>query len=1036
MDKSKRRFIKGAAVTGGMGLFAAGYSHTLTQIGKGVVNGSSGKTTQDAVHGNSLVPEYKVDLQSGQLISNDAQRVANTMCLGCWTKCGVRARIDQETDKIIRITGNPYHPLSAREHIDFDTPIKTALVGLSAYQEQGLQGRSTACARGNAMLEQLDSPHRVTQCLKRVGPRGSGQWQSISFEQLLKETVEGGDLFGEGHVDGLRAIRDIRTPLDAHNPEYGPKANQLLVSNASDEGRDALIKRFTFNSFGTRNFANHGAYCGFTYRAGAGALLDDLKKFAHLKPDWDHSEFLLFIGTSPQQSGNPFKRQARQLANARVNNTNFSYVVVSPMLPNTSNQPCAANNTWLPIRPATDSALAMGMLRWIIDNKRYAAEFLSAPNVEAAKAAGFRGFSNAGFLIISDEDHPRYGQYLHASDLGLTFEGNAYGEQDAKLVVDATTKQIVAANTCRKAALEVTQNVDTATGTIAVKSSFQLLSEAARGHSLAEYSQECDISEAQISQLADKFTSHGTKAAVISHGGTMSANGFYSAWAIMMLNAMIGNINLKGGALASGGTFAAFGKGPRYNLQDFDGKIEPKGVFLSRSKFPYEKTSEYRRKVEAGQSPYPSKEPWYPISSPLLGEHLTAAVHGYPYTLKAWINHMGNPVYGQAGLGEAIGEQLKDPKVLPLFISIDSFINETSAMSDYIVPDTLTYESWGWTSAWQDTLTKVATGRWPIVEPRVAKTASGDVVCMESYLSQVAIQLGLPGFGDNAITAADGSLHPLTRAADYSLYGAANVAYLGKPVTDINAEDLYLSGVSRIQSELNARLKAEEVPKVSYLFARGGRFENMSDARDTEGNPSKVWPRPMMLWNPEVGSRRNSLTGDFMSGCPRLYHPSLADGTPLSTAFDKSVWPLHISSYKSHVMSSMSIGSDRLRQVHPNNPVRLNQQTAEKFGISTGDTVKISTPNGSIIALVECVAGVHADCIAIEHGYGHKELGARETVIDNRKIAANPLIRVGVNMNDLNLFDPSRNGRYPLVDWASGSAARQGLPAKIEKITL
>ncbi|GIU09599.1 tetrathionate reductase subunit A [Shewanella glacialipiscicola] len=1034
MDKSKRRFIKGAAVTGGVGLFAAGYSHTLTQIGKGVVNGTSGKPTHDPLHGNSLTPEYKVDLKTGQLISNDEQRVVNTMCLGCWTKCGVRARIDQKTDKIIRISGNPYHPLSAREHIDFDTPIKAAFVGLSAFQEQGLQGRSTACARGNAMLEQLDSPHRVTQCLKRVGKRGSGQWQSISFEQLLNETVEGGDLFGEGHVEGLRAIRDVSTPLDANNPEYGPKANQLLVSNASDEGRDALIKRFTFNSFGTRNFANHGAYCGFTYRAGAGALLDDLKKYAHLKPDWDNSEFLLFIGTSPQQSGNPFKRQARQLANARVNNTNFSYVVVSPMLPNTSNQPCAGNNTWLPIRPATDSALAMGMLRWIIEQQRYAVNFLTAPNVEAAKAAGYRGFSNASYLIVSDPTLPRFGQYLFASDLGLPFEGKAYGEQDSPLVIDEASGAVTLASMSQKAKLAVIHSVDTPKGIIAVKSSFQLLSDAALGFSMAEYAKECDISEAKIIDLADKFTSHGTKAAVISHGGTMSANGFYSAWAIMMLNAMIGNINLKGGALASGGSFPAFGKGPRYNLQEFDGMLEPKGVFLSRSKFPYEKTSEYRRKVEAGQSPYPSKEPWYPISSPLLGEHLTAAVHGYPYTLKAWINHMGNPVYGQAGLGEAIGEQLKDPKVLPLFISIDSFINETSALSDYIVPDTLTYESWGWTSAWQGTMTKVVTGRWPIVEPRVAKTATGDVVCMESFLSQVAIKLALPGFGEDAITAADGSLHPLTRAADYSLYGAANVAYLGTAVADINAEDMYLSGVSRIQAELNTRLKPEEVKKVSYLFARGGRFENMRNARDEAGNPSKVWPKPMMLWNPEVGSRRNSLTGEFMSGCPRLYQPALADGTPLDKAFDKSQWPLLISSYKSHTMSSMSIGSDRLRQVHPNNPVRLNEKTAARFGISTGDTVKISTPNGSVIALVECVAGVQADCIAIEHGYGHKELGARDTVIDDISIAANPLIRVGINMNDLNLFDPSRNGRYPLVDWASGASARQGLPAKIEKI--
>ena len=38
--------------------------------------------------------------------------------------------------------------------------------------------------------------------------------------------------------------------------------------------------------------------------------------------------------------------------------------------------------------------------------------------------------------------------------------------------------------------------------------------------------------------------------------------------------------------------------------------------------------------------------------------------------------------------------------MLPLIVSIDSFINESSALSDYLVPDTLTYESWGWATAW------------------------------------------------------------------------------------------------------------------------------------------------------------------------------------------------------------------------------------------------------------------------------------------------------------------------------------------------
>jgi len=1035
MDKSKRRFIKGAAITGGAGLFVAGYSHTLGQLGKGIATGSSGTVTDSAIHGNSLAPELQIDLKTGAMTANAEQRLANSMCLGCWTRCGVRTRIDNKTDKILRITGNPYHPLSAREHLDFDTSIKDSLLHTSAYQEQGLDGRSTACARGNAMLELLDSPHRVTHCLKRVGPRGSGKWQTIAFEQLLHEVVEGGDLFGEGHVDGLRAIRDIKTPLDADNPEYGPKANQLLVTNASDEGRDVFIKRFTFNSFGTRNFANHGSYCGFTYRAGAGALLDDLKKYSHLKPDWDKAEFLLFIGTSPAQSGNPFKRQARQLAYDRTER-NFSYAVVSPMLPNSSSLAAAPDNVWLPIRPATDASLAMAMLRWIIDNKRYAAAFLSAPNAKAAAAAGYRGFSNATFLIHSDQQDPRYGQYLHASELGLPFSGEAFGKEDPILVLDNDSGKPVAAGKCDQARLEVNELISNGAISIRCQSSFSLLAESARSQTVEQYSAECDIPVADIIALADKFTSHGTKAAVITHGGTMSTNGFYSAWAIMMLNAMIGNINQPGGALAKGGAYPAFGNGPRYNLAEFDGMVQPKGVFLSRSKFPYEKSSEYKRKKAAGESPYPAKEPWFPISSPLLSEHLTAAVAGYPYHLKAWINHMGNPLYGQAGLVTAIGEQLKDPKVLPLLVSIDSFINETSALSDYIVPDTLTYESWGWTSAWHGTMTKVSTGRWPVVTPRVEHTKDGDPVCMESFLTNVALKLGLPGFGDHAVQAGDGSLHPLTRAADYSLYGAANVAWAGEPVPDIDDEDRRWSGVERIIPELKARLQPEEVAKTAYLFARGGRFEPMAKARDADGNPTHVWPKPLMLWNPEVGSRRNSQNGEFLSGCPRSYGPRLANGQSLREAFSREQWPLLLSSYKSHVQSAMSIGSDRLRQVHPNNPVRINKTTAERLGIHTGDTVRISTPNGSVIALVECVAGVHPECIAIEHGFGHKELGARDTIIDGKLIAANPLTQVGVNLNDLSILDPSRHGRYPLVDWASGSAARQGLPANIEKITI
>lgn len=36
---------------------------------------------------------------------------------------------------------------------------------------------------------------------------------------------------------GWPSIRDLQTLIDPENPEYGPKANQLLVTDASNEGR-------------------------------------------------------------------------------------------------------------------------------------------------------------------------------------------------------------------------------------------------------------------------------------------------------------------------------------------------------------------------------------------------------------------------------------------------------------------------------------------------------------------------------------------------------------------------------------------------------------------------------------------------------------------------------------------------------------------------------------------------------------------------------------------------------------------------------
>ncbi|MEZ8583400.1 tetrathionate reductase subunit A [Vibrio cyclitrophicus] len=1030
MDNKRRQFLKTGLAAGGVGAFAAGYTTTTKHMVHGAIDGTAGKKTNHIHHGNSLETEYRVDEQ-GKITPNPNQRVAPSMCFGCWTLCGLHVRIDNRNDEILRISGNPYHPLSSDQQIPFKTPVKDAYIGLSG--ESGINNRSTACARGNGMLEIQNSPYRITQPLKRVGKRGEGKWEPISYEQLISEITEGGDLFGEGEVEGLQSIRDIETPLDPNNPEYGPKANQLLVTNAGNEGRDDILKRFAFNSYGTRNFGHHGSYCGYAFRAGSGAIMNDLDKFSHLKPDFNNAEFILFIGMSPAQAGNPFKRQARQLAEARTNGK-LSYTIVTPSLPAGSSSLAAGDrNNWLPIKPGTDSALVLGMIQWIIENQRYNHDFLSRPSAQAMQKAGTTHWCNASHLVISDETHPQNGRMLRASDIGLLETGEPMSDDDGFITLDVTTSLISSHVQVNEAALFVDQDVEIDGQTVRVKSSLQRLKEEAFKYDLAYYSEQCEIPQDQIIALAKRFTSYGTKAVVDTHGGNMHTNGFYNSFSILMLNALIGNINAKGGAMAKAGGYPTSVAGPRYDFTKFKGKTKPQGVFLSRSKFPYHKTSEYKRRVAAGESPYPTRAPWYPISAPLLTEHLSAAIDGYPYRAKAWINHMANPLYGVPGLDNLLGEKLKDPKQLGLIVSIDAFINETTALSDYLVPDTVTYESWGMATPWHGVATKAITARWPIVEPKTSRTQDGRAINLENFFIDVAKTLGLGGFGDNVIKDNQGNWHGIHSAEDFYLRSAANLAFVKGGVPNVDAEDIVWSGLESLVPVMNKTLKPEEMLKVAYIFARGGRFEDATNAYTNETMKYK-WTKPLAIWNEKLGTSRNTISGEQYMGCPTWYPQKLADGTPLAEQFPAKEWPFTLTNFKSNIHSAVSNLSPRLESIKGVNPVYIHPQDASSAGIKTGDVFAIETPSSTTHALAMVIDGIKPGTLGFEHGFGHKELGERAHWIGDTQQPVKMKSNDGVNINDIGLIDPTREGKGVMLDWVVGAAARQALPAKIYKV--
>lgn len=213
-----------------------------------------------SVSGSNLEVEASINLKTGQVKPNPNILMRHSSCLGCYSSCGNRVKIDRRTGKMLRVSGNPYHPQNTEPALIYDAPLTDSYLAFSRYKEQGHAGRATLCARGNATLEAHYDPYRILVPLKRSGQRGEGKWKPITWEQAIQETAEGGELFkelGEKAVEGFRQVYDPKTLMDPSQPELGPRSNQLVMIGGRGDGRTSFGNRF-FSAFGSVNTFSHG----------------------------------------------------------------------------------------------------------------------------------------------------------------------------------------------------------------------------------------------------------------------------------------------------------------------------------------------------------------------------------------------------------------------------------------------------------------------------------------------------------------------------------------------------------------------------------------------------------------------------------------------------------------------------------------------------------------------------------------------------------------------------------------------------------
>ena len=1015
---SRKDFLRKITAGTAFGVFLVDYKETVFRTLKGWW---PQKKTDDPIYHRALPTEAKI-LADGSVQVNPDIKISHTVCHGCVTLCGMRVIQEAKTGKVLRALGNPYHPLSADPYLPYHTSIKESY---KAFSQQGYANRGTACARGNSAMEKMSDPSRVTTVLKRDGARGSGKWKSIPFEQAIKEIVHGGKLFGhlgeDRVIEGLKQIRDTKKPIDPKQKEFGPKSNQLLLITAFADGRQTIVKRF-FRAFGTKNFTGHRGTCGLTMRAANAALLNDWNKHPHLKPDYLHNEFTIFIGTSPAgNAGNPFKRQGKLIAEARSEGK-FKYVVVDPVQHSSDNRPSGRSN-WIPIKPGTDAALAMGMARWIFENKRYDEKFLSFPNLKAAEKNKEASFSGASWLVITEKGHPKEGALLRKSDMYGGFT------KDVFMVMDKNSNRLLAHTVSRHADPFYEGTAMVGGKAVAVKTTLALYREQALKHTLAEYAEFCQVPQESIIALAKEFTSHGKKAAVSVHGGTMHTAGFYAAYSAMALNGLIGNLNWKGGTHVGAGRFRDVKPGPKYNLLKMKGLPKLRGFKLSREGAPYQKSSEFKKHG------YPARVPWYTWGKGQQAHYLTAALSGYPYPIKAIINWNGNPMRGIASVFPQAEAMIKDPANVPLIVNIDPFINETAMFADYIFPDSVMYEMWGASSAWHGVPGKLSSTRYPVVDMPLAKAPNGEQMDGDNTMIQLAIALGLPGFGKKAIPGKNGKWYPLTKPADYYLRAFANIAYDGKnPVPDASMEDMKLTGVDIFLKKYKNILSAAEAKKVAFVLTRGGRFMSHKQSYDRELMAIR-YKKPMMFYQETLGRVPYSQTGKTHTPTPAFVPLRYSDGSTMESHYPEKDWPFRLVTYKSVVMNSM-YPSPFLKGIHPSNFVELHPDHAKELGLSHGDKVILETPSTKVQGILRLRQGIAKHTIAIEGGFGRLAYGAQPQFIDGKELKSSVTVTNGLNYNPIIPPDPTIKVKPTAVpaDYVSGAAARQAHPAKVYRV--
>ncbi|MBY6056072.1 molybdopterin oxidoreductase family protein [Leisingera daeponensis] len=892
-----------------------------------------------------------------------SDEVRKTTCYMCACRCGIN--VHMKDGKVAYIEGNRDHPVN----------------------------KGVLCAKGSAGIMQVNAPSRLRAPLKRVGPRGSGEFREISWDEAISTAV--------GWLNELH--------------ETAPQ--KLAFFTGRDQSQS--FTSFWAQNFGTPNYAAHGGFCSVNM-ATAGIYTMGGAFWEFGQPDWEHTKLFMLFGVAEDHDSNPIK-----MGIGKIKKRGARVIGVNPIRSGYN----AVADDWVGITPGTDGLFILSLIHVLMKAGKidldYLSRYTNAPVLINASKGPENGLflrDDAGKMLVIDRNT---GELTPFDQPGVRPDLTAVYEKDG--VTHRPVFHLMA---------ERYLSPDYAPEAIADKCGIPAKRIRAIAGELARVAfDEAFELNVEWTDFRGETHSKMTGRPVSMHamrGVSAHANGFQTCRALHVLQILLGTVEVPGGfrfkppypkpieahptphgdrrpGRPLDGPHLGFPRGPEDLLLDENGK--PQRIDKA---FTWEN----------------------PMSAHgLMHMVISNAYAGDPYKIDTLFMYMANMSWNSSMNTKGVMEMLSARNddggyMIPHIIYSDAYSSEMVAYADLILPDTTYLERHDCISLLDRPICEADAAadaiRWPVIEP------DRDVRGFQSVLIELANRMSLPGFTND-----DGS----PKWKDYADYIVNHERKPGiGPLAGFRGENGDKEGRGEVNpDQLNKYIEnggfyVAHIPEgADYYKPWNAAYQDWAVGMGLYDSPQpylfQLYVEPMRKFQLAAeghGERQppehlRQRVKDVMDPLP-IWYESDQQGNEGFTVNALTQRPMAM-------YHSWGTQNAWLRQLHGRNPMYVPTKLMREHGLQDGDWAKVTSPHGEITVPVMEMAALNDNTVWTWNAIG-KRKGAWALEEDA------PEATKGFLLNHLihELLPPKGDGmRWANSDPITGQAAWFDLKVKIEK---